>query len=77
MTKLKIGIVERDKPVLLTVKLPAGVHRDLAAYAEVLKLEEGQVVEPILLIAPMLAHFMKTDRAFRRLRKRHNPGAKG
>jgi hypothetical protein len=36
MTKLKIGAVEEDKPVTLTIKLPAGVHRDLAAYADYL-----------------------------------------
>ena len=37
MTKLKIGSIEDDKPVSLTVKLPAIVYRDLTAYAEILK----------------------------------------
>jgi hypothetical protein len=36
MTKLKIGSIEDDKPVSLTVKLPAMVYRDLTAYAEIL-----------------------------------------
>ena len=71
MTKLKIGVVDVNKPVTVTVKLPAAVHRDLTAYAEALKRERGQSIEPSTLVAPMLARFMATDRAFRRaLRQR-------
>jgi hypothetical protein len=69
MSKLKIGAIENDKPVTLTIKLPAVVHRDLTAYAEVLKREGGQAIDPDSLIAPMLARFMATDRAFRRARR--------
>lgn len=29
MTKLKLGPIRDDKPVKLTVELPADVHRDL------------------------------------------------
>ena len=36
MTKLKLGAIADDKPVKLTVELPAAVHRDLVAYAEAL-----------------------------------------
>ena len=36
MAKLKLGAITDDKPVKLTVELPADVHRDLAAYADVL-----------------------------------------
>ena len=68
MTKLKIGNIEDEKPVNLTVKLPAGVHRDLVAYAEILK-RSGQATDPSALVAPMLARFMATDRAFRRSRR--------
>lgn len=53
-----------DKPVRLTVELSAATHRDLVAYAEVLAAETGQVTDPAKLIAPMLAQFMATDRAF-------------
>jgi hypothetical protein len=42
MTKLKLGAIEDDKPVKLTVELPAQVHRDLLAYAQVLGRETGQ-----------------------------------
>ena len=69
MGKLKIGVIEDNKPVTITVKLPRAVHRDLMAYAEVLKRERGQAIEPNSLIAPMLARFMATDRAFRKARK--------
>ena len=69
MSKLKIGAIEDDKPVTVTIKLPAAVHRDLRAYAEVLKREGGHTIDLNSLIPPMLARFMATDRAFRRLRR--------
>lgn len=73
MSKLKLGPLADDKPVRITVELPAATHRDLAAYAEVLGRENGQAIEPAKLIAPMLARFMATDRAFTKAR-RHSPG---
>lgn len=42
MTKLKLGPLPDDKPVKVTVELPAQLHCDLAAYAEVLARETGQ-----------------------------------
>jgi hypothetical protein len=69
MTKLKLGAIIDERPVRVTVELPGGVHRDLAAYAEALSKESGQPTEPAKLIAPMLARFMATDRAFVRGRK--------
>ena len=42
MAKLKLGAIADDKPVKLTVELPADVHRDSLAYAEVLARETGQ-----------------------------------
>jgi hypothetical protein len=69
MSKLKIGVIDDDKPVAVTIKLSAAVHRDLIAYAEVMKQEGGQIVDPNLLIAPMLTRFMATDRVFRKARK--------
>lgn len=69
VSKLKIGAIEDDKPVTITIKLPAAVHRDLMVYAQVLKREGGQEVDPATLVAPMLTQFMKTDRGFRKARK--------
>ena len=70
MRKLKLGRIEDDKPVRLTIELPAAIHRDLVAYAETLGRETGQgTVEPAKLVGPMLARFMATDRAFAKLRR--------
>ena len=68
MTKLKLGAIPDDKPVKLTVDLPADVHRDLTAYAEALAAQTGQKLDPARLVAPMLARFMATDRGFAKLR---------
>jgi hypothetical protein len=64
MSKLKLGPLEDDKPVKISVELPAVLHRDLLAYAEILGRESGKAVEPAKLIAPMVERFMATDRAF-------------
>ena len=73
MAKLKLGALADDKPVKLTIELPAAVHRDLAAYADALGLETGQLVSnPAKLIAPMLARFIASDRAFAKLRNFKN-----
>jgi hypothetical protein len=70
MAKLKLGAIANDKSVKLTVELPAAVHRDLLAYAEVLARETGQeIAEPTKLIAPMVARFMATDRVFAKIRR--------
>jgi hypothetical protein len=67
--KLKLGTILDDRPVKLTIELPAQLNRDLIAYAEVLGRETGQTIEPGKLIAPMLTRFMSTDRAFARSRR--------
>ena len=70
MSKLKLGPLPDDKPVKVTVELPASVHRDLVVYAEVLGRETGQpIADPVRLIVPMLARFMATDRGFARARR--------
>ena len=69
MPKLKLGTLLDDKPVRLTLELPAEVHRDLLAYAEILGRDTGQPVEPAKLVAPMLARFMAADRAFGKARR--------
>lgn len=70
MAKLKLGAIPDDKPVKLSVELPAAVHRDLLAYAEAIGGETGRVIaDPSRIVAPMLARFMATDRAFRKARR--------
>ena len=75
MTKLKLGPIPDDKPVKIQLELPADVHRDLVAYAEALARETGQTHEPAKLIAPMLARFMATDRAFAKQRRQKPPSS--
>ena len=73
MEKLKLSAIDDDKPVKLTIELPAAIHRDLVAYGEILGREAGQsAIQPAKLIGPMLARFMATDRAFLRQRARAN-----
>lgn len=69
MGKLKLGPIFDDKPVKVTVERSASLHRNLAAYAEALSAETRQPIDPTKLIGPMLARFMATDRAFRKVRK--------
>ena len=70
MTKLKLGAILDDRPVKITVELPAALHRDLAAYAEVLTKSTNAAapIDPSKLIAPMLERFMATDRVFTKAR---------
>ena len=70
MPKLKLSAVPDDKPVKLTIELPAAVHRDLAAYAEALAKETGHAtVDPVKLVPPMVARFMASDRAFAKAKR--------
>ena len=71
MTRLKLGTIEDDKPVKLTIELPAALHRDLVAYGEALARETGQAtIEPAKLIAPMVDRFIRSDRGFAKARRR-------
>ena len=75
MAQLKLGaIAADDKPIKLTVELPAAIHRDLVAYADALGRETGQdTIDPAKLVAPMLARFIAGDRAFAKLRSVRRP----
>lgn len=67
MSKLKLGPIEDDTPVKLTVELPAAVHRDLLDYGKLLAAETGsKAADPAKLIVPMVARFMESDRGFTR-----------
>ena len=70
MAKLKLGALSDDKPVKVTLDLPAVLHRDLAAYAEILGRENNHPpTDPARLIVPMLQRFIETDRGFARARR--------
>jgi hypothetical protein len=71
MPKLKLPEFLDEKPVKVTVELPAKLHRDLSAYAQVLGRQTGSpITDPIRLIAPMLERFIATDREFAKARRR-------
>ena len=70
MPKLKLAEIFDDKPVKVTLELPAKLHRDLAVYAQVLGRETGNsITDPIRLIVPMLERFIATDRGFAKAKR--------
>ena len=70
MAKFKLGPVETDKPVRVSIKLAAPVYRNLLAYAEALATATKQEPhKPDKLIPAMVEHFMATDRGFAKFRK--------
>lgn len=75
MGKLRLGVIVEDKPVRMTVELPAAVHRDLVAYAAAHGEENGQPGQ-----APerLVALFMASDRGFAKARQHgERPGGVG
>jgi hypothetical protein len=75
MPKLKLGPILDEKPIKATIEIPAALHRDLQAYAELLAQESGSAgTDPLKLIVPMLQRFVATDRAFAKARKSKSSG---
>jgi hypothetical protein len=73
--RLKIESLPDDKPVKVSVELPAVVYADLKAYAELLTREGGrQTSDPEKLMALMLKRFMASDRAFAKARRTARQG---
>ena len=71
MSKLRLGPIFEEKPVKLTVELPAALYRQLVAYASA-HAQENRLAEPLppeRLIAPMLERFIAGDRGFARVRQ--------
>jgi hypothetical protein len=70
MATLKLATIADDKPVKVTIELPAPLHSDLVRYAEILSRQTGQSsVDPVRLVAPMLARFIATDRGFAKAKR--------
>lgn len=70
VANLKLGPIADDKPVKVTLELPAQLNRDLSAYAQALAQEGGgPAIEPVRLIVPMLERFISTDRGFAKYRR--------
>lgn len=69
MTKLKLGPLPDDKPVKITVELPAELHRGLVDYGSLLAEPGNPPIDPVRLIVPMLERFIATDRGFAKARR--------
>jgi len=63
MTTLRITEIPDDRPVRVTVQLPADLHRDLLAYAAMVS-GGSKDIPPAKLIAPMIRHFLASDHVF-------------
>jgi hypothetical protein len=62
--------VIEDKPVRIALELSGSIHRTLLRYAAALGEQSGQPpLPPEKLIAPMIEHFMATDREFAKIRR--------
>lgn len=75
MTRLKLSDLADEKPVRLTLELPARLHRELLSYA--VALNEGEAKgapPPERLIPPMIERFIATDRSYAKIRRSVQPG---
>lgn len=80
MTKLKLEPIADDRPVKLTLELPASLHRDLALYGELLGRTgsggQGAAVPPQRLVVPMLKRFLASDRGFTKAKRSVGAGGR-
>ena len=77
MTRLKLSDITNDKPMRLTIEIPARLHRELLAYAVVLNNGEEKDAPAVeRLVPPMIERFIATDRGFARLRRPHGSRAR-
>lgn len=70
MTRLKLADLTDEKPVRLTLELPARLHRELLAYATAINGGEAKgAPTPERLIPPMIERFIATDRSYAKSRR--------
>lgn len=75
MTRLKLADLSDEKPVRLTLEIPARLHRDLTAYALAVNGGDPQGAPSVeRLIPAMLERFVATDRAFAKARRSSQAG---
>lgn len=75
MTRLKLSDLPSEKPVRLTLEIPARLHRELAAYAQAVNGGNPEGAPAIELIIPaMLDRFIATDREFAKSRRSAGKG---
>lgn len=70
MTRLKLADLTDEKPLRVTIELPARLHRNLLAYAIAINGGEAKGAPAIeRIIPPMLERFVSSDREFSKARK--------
>lgn len=75
MTRLKLSDLADEKPMRVTIELPARLHRELLAYAVALNSGEAKgAPPPERLIPPMIERFIATDRSYSKARRSAQPG---
>ena len=75
MTRLKLADLANEKPVRLTLEIPARLHRDLTAYALAVNGGDSKGAPSVeRLIPAMLERFVATDRAFAKARRSSQAG---
>lgn len=75
MTRLKLSDLADEKPIRVTLEVPARLHRELVAYAVALNGGETKgAPPPERLIPPMIERFIATDRGFAKARRLAQPG---
>jgi hypothetical protein len=75
MTRISLADITDEKPVRLTVEMPAKLHRDLQDYC--LALSQGAtagVPAPERVIPAMIEKFIASDRSYARERKQLRRG---
>lgn len=75
MTRLKLSDLANEKPVRVTLEIPARLHRELGEYARAVnggKSEGAPTIE--LVMTAMLERFMATDREYARYRRSGRSG---
>ena len=70
MTRLKLSDLSDEKPVRLSIELPARLHRSLLAYAIAMNGGADKGTPACERLVPlMIERFIATDRTFARSRK--------
>ena len=74
MTRISLADIADEKPVKLTVEMPAKLHRDLQDYC--IALSQGTAAgapSPERVIPAMVARFISSDRSYARQRRHLRP----
>jgi len=70
MTRISLADIADEKPVRLTIEIPARLHRELLAYCAALGAGENAALPPPERVVPaMIEKFIATDRSYARQRK--------